>query len=313
MSTEPTDEELYELVDRIMCEVQVERPLDYSYGSQDARRVRRALFEAGRAAELKELEAAKAELAEAKRGDPDGHLVAVYQVLTGSSDVTGDLFDGEEPRYGRVVARAKEMRAELEKAQDRPKSDATDGAHPAWWRGHDRAETKFRELVACLRSELDAAKAENERLGAIITLVASWLDVAPDDGSTGYAQQLLDAIDALKAENERLRKLGGMSDFLRDEAAKHRDRLIEENELLSAKLEAAKADNERLRARPCWRITRLDDDWAREAYISDGAQELCGKGQTYVEAINSALEQAEQIMFPLTTPPASPETKEPSR
>lgn len=37
---------------------------------------------------------------------------------------------------------------------DRPEDDATDGAHPAWWRGHDYTAARFDELVAGLNAEL---------------------------------------------------------------------------------------------------------------------------------------------------------------
>jgi len=51
----------------------------------------------------------EAELAEAQRGDPDGYLLSVYQVLTGGAGAAADLFEGSEPRYGRVVEVAKRV------------------------------------------------------------------------------------------------------------------------------------------------------------------------------------------------------------
>ncbi len=44
----------------------------------------------------------------------------------------------------------------------------------------------------------------------------------------------------------------------------------------------------------CWRLVRLDHDWAHEAYVSDGTREVCGKGQNVVAAINAALGAAER-------------------
>lgn len=64
-----------------------------------------------RATLQRELDEARAELTEANRGDPHGHLLAVYQVLRGSNDVAGELFENGEPRYERVVQKAKELRA----------------------------------------------------------------------------------------------------------------------------------------------------------------------------------------------------------
>lgn len=45
---------------------------------------------------------------------------------------------------------------------DDPTLDATDGAHPAWWRGHDYVSAKFkRELDKC-RAIVEAAIRWNE-------------------------------------------------------------------------------------------------------------------------------------------------------
>ena len=37
--------------------------------------------------------------------------------------------------------------------------DATDGAHPAWWRGHDHTEARMRAQVEAMRAERDEARA----------------------------------------------------------------------------------------------------------------------------------------------------------
>jgi len=42
---------------------------------------------------------------------------------------------------------------------DDPLLDGTDGAHPAWWRGHDRAAQVWRERVATAERERDEARA----------------------------------------------------------------------------------------------------------------------------------------------------------
>jgi hypothetical protein len=49
--------------------------------------------------------------------------------------------------------------AEDRAAADEPLLDGTDGAHPAWWRGHDRAAEVWRERVATAERERDAARA----------------------------------------------------------------------------------------------------------------------------------------------------------
>lgn len=42
--------------------------------------------------------------------------------------------------------------------EDHPEFDATDGAHPAWWRGHDHAAAKFIELKLRLEASLADVK-----------------------------------------------------------------------------------------------------------------------------------------------------------
>lgn len=71
----------------------------------------------------------------------------------------GYLPDGPE-RYDlarTVVA----LHAEVARLRDDPALDGTDGAHPAWWRGHDRAAEVWRERV-------EAAEREAARLREII-------------------------------------------------------------------------------------------------------------------------------------------------
>lgn len=40
---------------------------------------------------------------------------------------------------------------------DDPTFDATDGAHPAWWRGHDYVSARFKEELDNARKERDEA------------------------------------------------------------------------------------------------------------------------------------------------------------
>jgi DNA repair exonuclease SbcCD ATPase subunit len=60
--------------------------------------------------------------------------------------------------------RIAEMEDALVKMRDRPELDATDGAHPAWWRSHDYVEKKFKELTERLAAELEQVKAELDEL-----------------------------------------------------------------------------------------------------------------------------------------------------
>lgn len=75
--------------------------------------------------------------------------------------------------------------------------DGTDGAHPAWWRGHDRASEVWREkigaLVAAVRREREAR--------------AEWLASLPD-GSCGNPPPAA-LIDAEAATGEVLRVIEG--------------------------------------------------------------------------------------------------------
>ncbi len=64
-------------------------------------------------------------------------------------------------------------------SDDDPSLDATDGAHPAWWRGHDRAEQEFRRrergddirtvaiMTHMYRLDWEAAKRRKEPLDAM--------------------------------------------------------------------------------------------------------------------------------------------------
>lgn len=67
----------------------------------------------------------------------------------------------------RVAAAEKDrdaLRAELASLQASldPSADATDGAHPAWWRGHDDGAKGMTALVEKLRAELAEVKAERD-------------------------------------------------------------------------------------------------------------------------------------------------------
>jgi hypothetical protein len=62
--------------------------------------------------------------------------------------------------------------AEDRAAVDEPLLDGTDGAHPAWWRGHDRAAEVWSERVATAERERDEARADAARLRGFLPPVA---------------------------------------------------------------------------------------------------------------------------------------------
>jgi hypothetical protein len=51
------------------------------------------------------------------------------------------------------------LRVELAQMKDDPQWDATDAAHPAWWRGQEQASREWSK-------RLEAMRAENEKLKA---------------------------------------------------------------------------------------------------------------------------------------------------
>jgi hypothetical protein len=61
--------------------------------------------------------------------------------------------------------------------RDEPLFDATDGAHPAWWRGHDYTARRFGDLVSRLR----AAEKERERLRATLSRVLGKLEAVLEE------------------------------------------------------------------------------------------------------------------------------------
>lgn len=78
----------------------------------------------------------------------------------------GYLPDGPE-RYDlarTVVA----LHAEVARLRDDPALDGTDGAHPAWWRGHDRAAEVWQGRAEA--AEREAAMLRGETAGAAVSL-----------------------------------------------------------------------------------------------------------------------------------------------
>lgn len=69
-----------------------------------------------------------------------------------------------EAELRRAHAEIDRLRAEVAALRDDPEFDATDGAHPAWWRGHDYVSARFKEELDKARKERDDAKADFESL-----------------------------------------------------------------------------------------------------------------------------------------------------
>ena len=107
-------------------------------------------------------------------------------------------------RWCEEVARLEEERDDYKKAYDDPEMDATEGAHPAWWRGEAYAATKWKERCERAEKALDEAR-------------------CPSGGAEHrtYLRELEEArasLDNLDAEREGLRVLFDAVVRQRDEA-----------------------------------------------------------------------------------------------
>jgi hypothetical protein len=88
--------------------------------------------------------------------------------------------------------------AEDRVADDEPLLDGTDGAHPAWWRGHDRAAEVWRERVATAERERDEARAAAAGVLAALDAPAPVWD-ADESEHDDHAARLTRALDAVRA------------------------------------------------------------------------------------------------------------------
>ncbi len=92
-------------------------------------------------------------------------LRANDEVRTEVLDELGHREEVEQRMVMGLTARAEAAEAkvaELERQND-PAYDATDAAHPAWWRGHDNGAKGMAERVASLQARLDVVR-EDRRL-----------------------------------------------------------------------------------------------------------------------------------------------------
>jgi hypothetical protein len=94
--------------------------------------------------------------------------VVRYADVDSPHDQGGEARDAAASDVLTLVAEVERLRA-----QDNPALDATDGAHPAWWRGHDYVTERWRERLATAEAERDDLRAENETLRRKIDASAS--------------------------------------------------------------------------------------------------------------------------------------------
>ena len=78
---------------------------------------------------------------------------------------------------------------------DDPLLDGTDGAHPAWWRGHDRAAQVWRERVATAERERDEAREEANKLSGAY------------EDATNYYARIIELKEELDEAREALAKI----------------------------------------------------------------------------------------------------------
>ena len=91
-------------------------------------------------------------------------------------------------RESELLAEIDRLRAEVAALRDDPEFDATDWAHPAWWRGHDYVSARFKE-------ELDKARRERDEC---VPLLANVLDLL-DDAKADFESLEHDAAAVLRA------------------------------------------------------------------------------------------------------------------
>ena len=130
-------------------------------------------------------------------------LASVREALPDLADViveiddqrahTSAAYDEIRDGWHRERRAAAEARAEIARLSvtDDPIYDATDGAHPAWWRGHDHAAVKMREALDGARANaLWLRAAVVEYLAAEIGCAAADRAVQAERGPEAFADEL---------------------------------------------------------------------------------------------------------------------------
>jgi hypothetical protein len=118
------------------------------------------------------------------------HFSALLIQKENTADYYKKAYDEKSDFAGRLLVRSEALENELaRRPKDDPLFDATDGAHPAWWRGHD-----------------DGVRGATER-------VVDALEKPPSKGVVGYAplQLVIEDIHRLRnissADKETIGKL----------------------------------------------------------------------------------------------------------
>lgn len=188
----------------------------------------------------------------------------------------------------RWKAVAKRLRARLEERDD-PQWDATDGAHPAWWRGEDYGVTEAcrmilevingkpagpgrsshelfqttRERVAALRDELTEERATREKAEAEATHYRRERDrlKAKLDEERESDRESLDMFRRVRDERDQLRK-----DFEREQARyeeqfRHGTDLLREVDEAHGRIDELTAERDRLRAKLEEAIELAQEGW----------------------------------------------------
>jgi hypothetical protein len=105
-----------------------------------------------------------------------------------------ESWDGLGPHHYRVGGEAAILAAGYSK--DNPELDATDGAHPAWWRGHDHTARKFGELKTKLEAKVKALEAERDELEQLVADSGplGWVAAHDIDGATAWEKRAADLL-----------------------------------------------------------------------------------------------------------------------
>lgn len=95
-------------------------------------------------------------------------------------------------------AECERLRAELAaRPADDPELDATDGAHPAWWRGHDYVAAVYQREIGLLRAMVDGREVApfNEEITVHAKRGGLWLICRPGSAHVGSDLMAFDARD----------------------------------------------------------------------------------------------------------------------
>jgi hypothetical protein len=168
-----------------------------------------------------------------------------------------------------VEAGRREAAAQLDALTDRPEFDATDGAHPAWWRGHDASEAKFREKIDALTAGLAASEAARKKFSEAFDSLQgapeNWRCLVAHPGESTYEC----AIEAPCAVCVARGKLAALTAQMRADTIERAALYAQRSELkaqldaLTAELAAARSSPDAARCGECgtvWLASSTIDD-----------------------------------------------------